>query len=75
LHFKNQEDYKVWADQQEKGAIGGGIFTPQGPEDYVGAIPAIRAVLYFKEGYSAEMREKVKAKIQPSIKQNLYEIV
>jgi len=73
LHFKNQEDYKVWADQQEKGAIGGGIFTPQGPEDYVGAIPAIRAVLYFKEGYSAEMREK--AKIQPSIKQNLYEIV
>ncbi|EPF69288.1 hypothetical protein F957_04163, partial [Acinetobacter gyllenbergii CIP 110306 = MTCC 11365] len=56
MHFKNQEDYKVWADQQEKGAIGGGIFTPQGPEDYVGAIPAIRAVLYFKEGYSAEMR-------------------
>ncbi|OBY73305.1 type VI immunity family protein [Acinetobacter gyllenbergii] len=59
MHFKNQEDYKVWADQQEKGAIGGGIFTPQGPEDYVGAIPAIRAVLYFKEGYSAEMREAI----------------
>ncbi|WP_252727819.1 type VI immunity family protein [Acinetobacter sp. Ac_5812] len=59
MHFKNQEDYKVWADQQEKGAIGGGIFTPQGPEDYVGAIPAIRAVLYFKEGYSDEMREAI----------------
>ncbi|OEY94183.1 hypothetical protein BJD20_02880 [Acinetobacter proteolyticus] len=59
MHFKNQEDYKVWADQQEKGAIGGGIFTPQGPEDYVGAIPAIRAVLYFKEGFSDEMREAI----------------
>ena len=35
MHFKNQDDYKVWADQQEKGAIGGGIFTPDGPEDYV----------------------------------------
>jgi hypothetical protein len=59
MHFKNQDDYKVWADQQEKGAIGGGIFTPDGPEDYVGAIPAIRAVLYFKEGYSDEMREAI----------------
>lgn len=59
MHFKNQEDYKVWADQQKKGSIGGGIFTPHGPEDYVGAIPAIRAVLYFKEGYSDEMREAI----------------
>ena len=32
---------------------------PQGGEDYVGAIPAIRAVLYFKEGFSDEMREAI----------------
>ena len=48
MHFKTEEDYKAWVATQEKGAIGGGLLTPQGGEDYVGAIPAIRAVLYFK---------------------------
>ena len=47
MHFKTEEDYKAWVATQEKGAIGGGLLTPQGGEDYVGAIPAIRAVLYF----------------------------
>ncbi|RKG40966.1 type VI immunity family protein [Acinetobacter rongchengensis] len=59
MHFKSEEEYKLWAEQQALGAIGGGIFTKEGPEDYVGAIPAIRAVLYFKEGYSDEMREAI----------------
>ena len=59
MHFKTEEDYKVWVAKQEKGAIGGGLLTPQGGEDYVGAIPAIRAVLYFKEGFSDEMREAI----------------
>lgn len=59
MHFKNEEDYKAWAEKQEEGAIGGGLFAKGGPEDYVGAITAIRAVLYFKEGYSDEMREAI----------------
>ncbi|NUF62835.1 DUF3396 domain-containing protein [Acinetobacter bereziniae] len=59
MHFKKEQDYKAWVAMQEKGAIGGGLLTPQGGEDYVGAIPAIRAVLYFKEGYSDEMREAI----------------
>ncbi|MCU4416797.1 DUF3396 domain-containing protein [Acinetobacter bereziniae] len=59
MHFKNEQDYKAWVATQEKGAIGGGLLTRQGGEDYVGAIPAIRAVLYFKEGYSDEMREAI----------------
>ena len=59
MHFKTEEDYKAWVATQEKGAIGGGLLTPQGGEDYVGAIPAIRAVLYFKEGFSDEMREAI----------------
>ncbi|KAF5275749.1 hypothetical protein FQR65_LT16581 [Abscondita terminalis] len=59
MHFKKEQDYKAWVATQEKGAIGGGLLTPQGGEDYVGAIPAIRAVLYFKEGYSDEMREAI----------------
>ena len=59
MHFTKEEDYKAWVVEQEKGAVGGGLLTPQGGEDYVGAIPAIRAVLYFKEGYSDEMREAI----------------
>lgn len=59
MHFKKEQDYKAQVATQEKGAIGGGLLTPQGGEDYVGAIPAIRAVLYFKEGYSDEMREAI----------------
>ena len=59
MHFKSEDNYKVWAEQQATGAIGGGLFTKEGPEDYVGAIPAIRAVLYFKEGYSDEIREAI----------------
>lgn len=59
MHFKSEDEYKLWVEQQALGAIGGGIFTKEGPEDYVGAIPAIRAVLYFKEGYSDEMREAI----------------
>ncbi|MEG0482584.1 MAG: DUF3396 domain-containing protein [Acinetobacter sp.] len=59
MHFTKEEDYKAWVAKQEKGAVGGGLLTPQGGEDYVGAIPAIRAVLYFKEGYSDEMREAI----------------
>ncbi|WP_373867745.1 type VI immunity family protein, partial [Acinetobacter bereziniae] len=59
MHFKKEQDYKAWVATQEKGAIGGGLLTPQGGEDYVGAIPAIRAVIYFKEGYSDEMREAI----------------
>ncbi|WP_353167725.1 type VI immunity family protein [Acinetobacter sp.] len=59
MHFKKEQDYKAWVVTQEKGAIGGGLLTPQGGEDYVGAIPAIRAVLYFKEGYSDDMREAI----------------
>ena len=37
-------------DTRKKGAIGGGLLTPQGGEDYVGAIPAIRAVFYILKG-------------------------
>jgi len=59
MYFKTEEDYKVWAEQQEEGALGSGLFAKGGPENYVGAIPAIRAVLYFKEGYSDEMREAI----------------
>ncbi|NHB58339.1 DUF3396 domain-containing protein [Acinetobacter sp. 194] len=59
MHFKNEDDYKVWAEQQEDGALGGGLFTSDGPEDYIGAMLAIRAVLYFKDGYSDEMREAI----------------
>ena len=59
MHFKNEEDYKKWAETQDDDALGGGLFTPDGPENYVGAVSAIRAVLYFKEGYSDEMREAI----------------
>lgn len=59
MHFKNEDDYKKWAETQEDDALGGGLFTPDGPENYVGAVSAIRAVLYFKEGYSDEMREAI----------------
>lgn len=59
MFFKTKEDYEAWAEKQEKGAVGGGLFVAPAPEDYVGAIPAIRAVLYFKEGYSDEMREAI----------------
>ncbi len=59
MYFKTEEEYKLWAEQQEQGAIGGGLFAKGGPEDYVGAIPAIRAVLYFKEGFSDDMREAI----------------
>ncbi|MDR0236766.1 type VI immunity family protein, partial [Acinetobacter sp.] len=59
MYLKSEEEYKAWAEQQEQGAIGGGLFAKGGPEDYVGAIPAIRAVLYFKEGFSDEMREAI----------------
>ena len=30
MHFKTEEDYKAWVATQEKGAIGGGLLTPQG---------------------------------------------
>lgn len=59
MHLKTEEEYKLWAEKQEEGATGGGLFAKGGPEDYVGAVPAIRAVLYFKEGYSDEMREMI----------------
>ncbi|WP_151959776.1 type VI immunity family protein [Acinetobacter bereziniae] len=59
MYFKTEEEYKFWAEQQQQGAIGGGLFAKGGPEDYVGAIPAIRAVLYFKEGFSDDMREAI----------------
>ena len=36
MHFKKEQDYKSWVVTQEKGAIGGGLLTPQGGEDYVG---------------------------------------
>ncbi|MBJ8426296.1 DUF3396 domain-containing protein [Acinetobacter bereziniae] len=59
MYLKTEEEYKLWAEQQQQGAIGGGLFAKGGPEDYVGAIPAIRAVLYFKEGFSDDMREAI----------------
>ena len=49
---------KFGLTNKKKGQLVGN-FTPDGPEDYVGAIPAIRAVLYFKEGYSDEMRKAI----------------
>lgn len=59
MYLKTKEDYEAWIEKQEQGSLGGGLFVAPSPEDYVGAIPAIRAVLYFKEGYSDEMREAI----------------
>ncbi|EPF69289.1 hypothetical protein GCM10025882_10550 [Acinetobacter gyllenbergii] len=59
MYLKTQEEYEAWAKTQSKGALGHGLFVAPAPEDYVGANLAIRAVLYFKEGYSDEMREAI----------------
>lgn len=59
MYLKTKEAYVAWAEKQQKGALGGNLLVDPAPEDYVGAIPAIRAVLHFKEGYSDEMREAI----------------
>ena len=58
MEFNTVEEMTKWLETQENGAIAGSLLVPP-PEDYVGAMPAINAVLYFQNGYS----KKVKAEI------------
>ncbi|ELW79590.1 hypothetical protein ACINWC743_A0093, partial [Acinetobacter sp. WC-743] len=32
MYLKTEEEYKLWAEQQQQGAIGGGLFAKGGPE-------------------------------------------
>lgn len=50
---------QLMREQPEKMRVPGGLLTKQGPQDYVGSVPAIVGTLYFKDAHLADVREAI----------------
>jgi hypothetical protein len=50
---------QLMREHPEKMRIPGGLLTKQGPQDYVGGVPAITGTLFFKDAHLPEVREAI----------------
>lgn len=50
---------KLMREHPEKMRIPGGLFYPHGPDDYIGAVPALSGVLFFHGGHELAVREAI----------------
>jgi hypothetical protein len=50
---------QLMREQPEKMRIPGGLLTKQGPQDYVGGVPAITGTLFFNDAHKPEVREAI----------------
>lgn len=50
---------QLMREHPEKMRIPGGLLTRQGPQDYVGSVPAITGTLFFKDAHLPEVREAI----------------
>lgn len=50
---------ELMREHPEKMNIPGGLLTKQGPQDYVGSVPAITGTLFFKDAHLPEVREAI----------------
>jgi hypothetical protein len=46
-------------EHPEQMRIQGGLLTKQGPQDYVGGVPAITGTLFFKDAHMPDVREAI----------------
>ncbi len=50
---------QLMREHPEKMRIPGGLLTKQGPQDYVGGVPAITGTLFFMDAHTPEVREAI----------------
>jgi hypothetical protein len=50
---------QLMREHPEKMRIPGGLLTKQGPQDYVGSVPAITGTLFFKDAHLPDVREAI----------------
>lgn len=50
---------QLMRDHPEKMRVPGGLLTKQGPQDYVGSVPAITGTLFFNDAHTPEAREAI----------------
>ena len=50
---------QLMRDHPEAMRIQGGLLTKQGPQDYVGSVPAVTGTLFFKDAHLPEVREAI----------------
>ena len=50
---------QLMRDHPEKMRVPGGLLTKQGPQDYVGSVPAITGTLFFNDAHTPEVREAI----------------
>lgn len=50
---------QIMRDHPEKMRIPGGLLTKQGPQEYVGSVPAITGTLFFKDAHTPEVRDAI----------------
>jgi hypothetical protein len=50
---------QLMREHPEKMRVPGGLLTKQGPQDYVGSVPAITGTLFFNDAHTPDVREAV----------------
>jgi len=50
---------ELMREHPEKMRVPGGLLTKQGPQDYVGSVPAITGTLFFNDAHLPEVREAI----------------
>ncbi|NVL42893.1 DUF3396 domain-containing protein, partial [Pseudomonas syringae pv. actinidiae] len=50
---------QLMREHPEKMRVPGGLLTKQGPQDYVGGVPAITGTLFFNDAHLPEVREAI----------------
>ncbi|RJX46914.1 hypothetical protein C6383_16825 [Pseudomonas syringae pv. actinidiae] len=55
---------QLMREHPEKMRVPGGLLTKQGPQDYVGGVPAITGTLFFNDAHLPEVREASRAMAQ-----------
>ncbi|MFN3416623.1 MAG: type VI immunity family protein [Caldimonas sp.] len=50
---------QLMREHPEKMRVPGGLLTKQGPQDYVGSVPAITGTLFFNDAHTLEVREAI----------------
>ncbi|POD70484.1 hypothetical protein BKM17_24115 [Pseudomonas syringae group genomosp. 3] len=50
---------QLMREHPEKMRVPGGLLTKQGPQDYVGSVPAITGTLFFNDAHLPEVREAI----------------
>ncbi len=50
---------QLMREHPEKMRVPGGLLTKQGPQDYVGSVPAITGTLFFNDAHTPEVREAI----------------